>query len=318
VKYSGNPVLLPGPAGSWDDSEVFNPRVIKDGAVFKIWYGGSDGIVDQVGYATSTDGISWTKHPTPVLGPGTPGSWDDARVSEIAVLRNESGTYEMWYSGGDGVNTRIGYATSNDGITWTKYSQNPVLDVNPSMPWENQSVSELSVVKDAATYRMWYTGNDAGPIGYATSSDAVTWTRHPSNPVFGFGSPGSWDEVEVDNPSVLIEGGLFHMWYGGGDDPSAIGYATSPDGVNWTRNLENPVLEAGPPGSWDEGGIDVPSVVLGGATYHMWYDGGGIGYASPIPSVPTLSRQGAVLLGVLLVLAVQVGLRRSVRRGSLA
>ena len=39
----------------------------------------------------------------------------------------------------------------------------------------------------ARLFRMWYSGGEQGEpnaIGYANSSDGVTWNKHASNPVF--------------------------------------------------------------------------------------------------------------------------------------
>ena len=47
-----------------------------------------------------------------------------------------------------------------------------------------------------------------------------------------------WDEQQK----------LFRMWYSGGEqyEPDAIGYATSPDGLKWTKHKANPDLHARP------------------------------------------------------------------------
>jgi hypothetical protein len=44
------------------------------------------------------------------------------------------------------------------------------------------------------------------------------------------------------------------MWYTGnrGSNPSCVGYATSPDGLSWTRHVTNPVLDVGTTGDGDE------------------------------------------------------------------
>ncbi|MFQ6673907.1 MAG: FlgD immunoglobulin-like domain containing protein, partial [Fidelibacterota bacterium] len=85
--------------------------------------------------------------------------------------------YHMWYSGGDLLTKRIGYATSPDGVAWTKDTLNPILDVGPSGSWDDYYVGHCSVVFDTATstYKMWYTGGDGAlpnansAIGYAES-----------------------------------------------------------------------------------------------------------------------------------------------------
>jgi hypothetical protein len=52
-----NPVLVRD-AGGWDSDSVAFPAVLHDGTEFRMWYIGSDGEVDAVGYATSADGTT--------------------------------------------------------------------------------------------------------------------------------------------------------------------------------------------------------------------------------------------------------------------
>jgi hypothetical protein len=51
---------------------------------------------------------------------------NDMGVARPCVLFSE-GLNRMHYAGYDGVHWRIGLATSDDGLSWTRYSDNPVL-----------------------------------------------------------------------------------------------------------------------------------------------------------------------------------------------
>ncbi|MBK7442621.1 MAG: hypothetical protein IPI65_14100 [Bacteroidetes bacterium] len=45
---------------------IQDPHVIYADGIYQMWYGGGDNDVtynQQVGYATSTDGINWVNHP---------------------------------------------------------------------------------------------------------------------------------------------------------------------------------------------------------------------------------------------------------------
>jgi hypothetical protein len=81
TKYIANPVLEPGPSGSWDDAWIGWPFVIYDGTQFIMYYTGFFEVsyeVAQVGRATSKDGINWTKYEgNPVLTVGLEGEWED-------------------------------------------------------------------------------------------------------------------------------------------------------------------------------------------------------------------------------------------------
>jgi predicted GH43/DUF377 family glycosyl hydrolase len=65
TKYAGNPVLEPGPAGSYDDMWVAVPAVIRKDTLFGMWYSGFSSATGYstltIGYATSGDGIHWTE-----------------------------------------------------------------------------------------------------------------------------------------------------------------------------------------------------------------------------------------------------------------
>ncbi|UCD38507.1 MAG: T9SS type A sorting domain-containing protein, partial [Fidelibacterota bacterium] len=173
-----------GPPGSWDDEDIWIPEVVFDGSTYHMWYSGYDGSRHRIGYATSLSGVTWTKHAgNPVLDVGPPGSWDDAVTWTPSVIYDGT-LFHMWYSGHDGSIYRIGYATSPDGVVWTKYDGNPVLE--PTEAWEGNEVWLPAVAFDGTTYHnMWYSGYSGGKyrIGYAWSSDAVIGVEHSRDPL---------------------------------------------------------------------------------------------------------------------------------------
>ena len=61
----------------------------------------------------------------------------------------------MWYSGRSGVFGAIGYATSPDGLAWTKYPQ-PVLSHGPAGSADSFSAADPTVLKDGSTWKMWW------------------------------------------------------------------------------------------------------------------------------------------------------------------
>ncbi|MCK5548201.1 MAG: PKD domain-containing protein [Thermoplasmata archaeon] len=277
IKYPTTYVMNVGPTGSWDDAHVYGPEILYDGMTYHMWYTGSEGAFERIGYATSPFGISWTKYAAnPVLDSGSSGSWDDVSVRTPNVLYDGI-TYHMWFSGYDGGNWRIGYATSSDGITWTKHAANPVLDLGGAGSWDDTYVYSPRVLYDGVTFHMWFMGSD-GPnwrIGYATSSDGISWTKHVANPVLDLGPPGSWDDTRVYTPEVLYDGMTYQMWYSGWNAVNnRIGYATSLDGVTWTKSPENPVLDIGPLGFWDDTHVAYPVVLDDGTEFKMWFLGG--------------------------------------------
>jgi hypothetical protein len=277
-RYVLNPVLDVGSPGSWDDNWVRDGRIIFDGDLYHCWYTAVDGEV-VIGYASSPDGFNWTKHPNPVLGLGPAGSFDHGAVLAASVIK-DGDTFKMWYQGwASGFHeNRIGYATSADGIKWTKAdSVNPVMSPGTPGTWNSVGVFFPSVIFDGVIYHMWYAGADANDIfriGYATSSDGIVWNEHPDNPILNAGSAGSWEE-DVKDHIVVFDGTIFHMWYTGAYvyPYYRIGYATSPDGINWTKADDvNPVLDLVTI-DWEKDGLETGGVLFDGITYEMWYSG---------------------------------------------
>jgi uncharacterized repeat protein (TIGR01451 family) len=273
TKHTGNPVLSVGADGSWDDDDVWGPAVLKEGGSYKMWYAGDEGSnPSQIGMATSTNGITWTKEAAnPVLSPSQ--SWETNGVMATSVI-SDSGLYKMWYTGYNSEwVARIGYATSPDGVNWTK--SGVVLDVGTSGSWEDEDVGEATVIKDGGTYHTWYTGRDGmtSRIGYATSSDGINWTKDSANPVLDVGPPGAWDWLQVYGSSVVKVGGEYNLWYSGETLPPAwqTGYVTSTNGSDWTRG--EMLIPEGAPGTFDFNSADYPSVIVDGAQFKIWYSG---------------------------------------------
>ncbi len=65
------------------------------------------------------------------------------------------------------------------------------------------------------------------------------WFKYEGNPVLNIGAPGTWDNSGVRIARVIVKDGVYRAWYTGGNPPAVIprvGYATSPDGINWTKD----------------------------------------------------------------------------------
>jgi len=215
-RCSYNPVLDVGPPGEWDSEGVSGPTVlIKDNA-FQMWYTGYDGEHLRIGYATSSDGISWQKSSyNPVLDVGTSGEWDDEGVSKATVLyHQDQEIYRMWYAGYDGSNVRIGYATSSDGISWSKHTSNPILDLGPDGTWDSNGVSDPTVVFNPNTYHMWYTGYDGSNMRIGYAFDKI---------------PG---DTSGDGTISAYDAGLILQFVVGLIDEFPAEFIGAPDGVN--------------------------------------------------------------------------------------
>jgi predicted GH43/DUF377 family glycosyl hydrolase len=191
----------------------------------------------------------------------------------------------MWYTGRHVDTTvtpnidirQIGYATSPDGVTWTRQNGgNPVLTPSTPAAWDDGQVYYAWVIKDGTTYKMWYTGfSTFEAMGYATSTDGISWTRSGSPILMAQGT--GFEATSVGAPSVIKDGTTYRMWYTGfnnsGSGATEIGYAESTDGLAWSRFAGNPVIPRGAAGTWDAAFTWFPSALRDGNIFKIWYTG---------------------------------------------
>jgi len=136
------PLLKPGAPGAWDEKQVFTPHVLKTDNGYVMYYSGTDHSgIQQIGMATSTDRVTWTKYndpattdkpfaeSDPVFQPNSEkGAWDSAWVHQPRVFQTADG-WMMIYRGTSDRNgsvMKLGLATSTDGIHWERYVGNPI------------------------------------------------------------------------------------------------------------------------------------------------------------------------------------------------
>ena len=305
VDHSANPIVVKGVA-TWEISQVMSPWIIRSGSSYKMWYtGAARHQADlSIGYATSPDGINWTRHPgNPVLKLRA-GDFDEQGVFAPVVIQDND-SLKMWYGAGSNPDrAQIGYASSIDGIVWIR-RQSSVLQTSPFGEWYSDALIPGSVIKDGNIFKMWFSGSVgsiAGAtsgtktgIGYATSPDGISWTVYDnpattaspyknSDPVLNYGSTGSWDANEMFKPCVLKTDYGYELWYSGWAPNLGqhIGYASSTDGITWKKHPYNPLFRSP---TWAIG-IVFPSVLWdGGNKYRMWYHawingGSSFGYAT--------------------------------------
>ena len=237
VDYINNPILLPTNNG-YDNYGIAQPVVLQIDNQYKMWYMTDAGSGQKyVFYAKSNDGISWNRpFNEPVLFPGSPNTWDSWAVHPGAIIK-DGDQYRMYYTGFADPYGQwgIGLATSTDGINWEKYP-NPLL--YGTSGWEFQ-IGASSVIKHNGTYFLFYAGRNLPvyKIGLATSTDGINFTRYSGNPILT--NTEDWEEDGVAYPSVILENDQFKMNYMNSTG-TAFGFAYSPDGMNWTKDTNNP------------------------------------------------------------------------------
>jgi predicted GH43/DUF377 family glycosyl hydrolase len=259
--------------GAIDDVRIYN-RVLAQAEITALFTdGGWNGDAGApLPLSVSNPSAAFAKYGTAALVTlGSAGSWDATSAITPSVI-NDGGTFKMWYSGTDASSIyRIGYATSPDGYAWTKYGTSAVVGPGTSGNFDDAGANCPCVIKEGSTYKMGYTGIHGvaqSGIGYTTSPDGINWTKYSSSPVLAMGS--GWDSSQLGNASVTKVGSTYHMFYTGYSGNDRIGHATSTDGIAWTKDAANPVLNMD---GTDALGVLSPWVVYDGTTWHMWYTG---------------------------------------------
>jgi len=170
---NGSPVVDLGPRGSWDESGVADPCVIRAGSNYYMFYLGVDRARRQrLGVARSDDGIVWYKlRSNPILELGGYGAFDENGLGEPAVWVSH-GYYWMLYTGRDRSEVRrMGLARSRNGVAWDKL---PAVFAG-SQPWNSKVLCDASVLVDGDRVSVWFGGGDVarpdqnihGQIGFA-------------------------------------------------------------------------------------------------------------------------------------------------------
>jgi hypothetical protein len=255
-----NPILRNGPE-QYDDLKVGPGCALWLGDDdYRMWYEGIDTSLDpgapggdlynSACYATSVDGTSWTKQGR-VFAPNAAG-WENSELCPTSIIWDSvNSRWVMFYHGGNNTGPRaIGMAYSSDlvgGGTWTREAANPVMQRDVSLAYEANFIADAKVVV-VSPYEWWcyYVARDAsnkGSVVLRISRDqGLTWTRVGQVLVKGTG--GQWDDDEIMAFCPWYEGGVWQGWYVGVNTGvvSQIGFASSLDGIAWTRGSANPVL----------------------------------------------------------------------------
>jgi hypothetical protein len=310
--YEGNPILEKGPYGSWDGQSIHNPSVVfRDGLYHMFYVGDRSGWTGgAIGYASSANGKVWEKYASnPILeGDGT-GFDSGAVVGVLAAVEGDA--WVLYYLGqqmyGSMSQSGIGRATAPDPTgPWTR-EENPVLTPGSTGEWDSRGVAPASVIATDEGYVMYYGGGDLigdtnVMIGMATSPDGITWTKYDdpatidspyseSDPVLQVGLEG-WTMSNISGCTVRQAADGWEMFYsekGWSKDTAPayrIGYATSEDGIHWTKSSGFPILTyKDDPGSSTSANLAVGSAVVSDSTYFLYYDyhwstGIGIGVAT--------------------------------------
>ncbi len=271
----------------WEDGSASPAVVVETDGSFTMVYVTVEDSRHLLGVATGPDGFSFERQ-GPVSFTDSVASGDLEGVGGPALL-DRDGERFLAFHGWRGTDLAIYAATADadpDAAFTPLAGGAPVLEASAD-GWDGTSVTSPSLVEFGGELWMFYEGTDGAHtwIGAAVFDEASeTFERVGTDGlVFGTGGPGDWDDGWVGYPHVrVIEGGdedgLLELTYSGYDGLTVrLGRATSPDGEEWTRHLDDngvPSEILGPDFvGFDEDGCYEPFVLDIGGRPTLWYEG---------------------------------------------
>lgn len=208
----------------------------------------------------------------PCVALGPEGAFDDMHVFAPCVAF-EHGQYRMWYSGSRGEVAgrvfRLGLATSEDGVHYTRQPASPVFsfgdDEHSILTAALLRRPDGSVLREHGRLQLWFTAADLRGGGgrhtlrRTSGEDGVTWD-----------APSAAQLEAVYAPTVLRLGQEYRLWYTDvSEEPWCLRHARSLDGGEWQVD-DDPVVQLDQ--AWEHGRLFYPTVLRPEENlFLMWY-----------------------------------------------
>ena len=177
---------------------------------------------------TGENGTDWAK-PSPALMEG---------VYAPSILKIGD-TYWMWYTDVSGNPWVIRHVSSDDGKSW-KPTKGAVIKLDQK--WESGRLFYPHVIQIGDVFLMWYGSyraqqRNTTALGFAASTDGVTWHKHPANPVFTPDPKRAWESHYVTSQCVLrLKDGSLRMWYASRKKPPFVNKYFAISTAVWKRD----------------------------------------------------------------------------------
>ncbi len=272
---------------------------------------GFDGQGYQSFVAESDDLVNWTNMRL-AMGFGKAGEFDfggrvlgaylyeDYGIKAARTLKKRDGKYWSLYGAypkQGGYELKPGYegvASSEDGITWQRAQEEPILSVfqKDCAAWEKDCIYQPWLLEHEGTfYNLYNAKGKVEQLGLAFSKDLLTWRRYEKNPVIPVGRKGSYNDRFSADGKIFRDGDHWTcFFFGVGKGKAHIMIAFSRDLLHWTVDPEPLYKGGGNPSGLDKKYAHKISLVWNpqNETYYMFYDavgnkGRGIGLITSKP-----------------------------------
>jgi predicted GH43/DUF377 family glycosyl hydrolase len=203
-RHPQSPLLYPNPLHEWESKNVFNAAVTQHDGLFHMHYRaqGND-YVSRIGYAVSSDGLSWNRLANPVLSPHR--GQEDYRGVEDPRVTLLDGVFYMCYTAYGASGNYPMIARSENLIQWE--------DIGPLERSESKD-HVLFPEKIGGRYAILHRRRPH--IWIAFSDDLMTWTDHTI--IMSPRPENDWDAVSIGANGLPIKTAhgwlLFYHGYG--------------------------------------------------------------------------------------------------------
>ena len=238
------PIIGLGKPGTFDEFGIIPCDVKKINDLVYLYYTGWQRGINvpytlSIGLAISEDnGLTFKKA---YEGPILDRTKNEPYQTMAPFSLVEDGVWHLWYASGIGYpfikgkyepQYIIKYATSKNGIDWL---QPNITCIFPLSKFESNT--RPTVIKIGSIYHMWFSyrglenyrgGDGSYKIGYACSSNLVSWTRDDKKAGIGLSEDAKdWDSETITYPYVIKVRDKYQMFYNGnGFGASGFGYST--------------------------------------------------------------------------------------------
>lgn len=226
-----------GSLGSFDEHGIFPMNVVRVGdAVYGYTCGWSRrvsvSVETAIGLAVSRDqGVTFQRIGA---GPVLSASLHEPCLVGDGFVKIIGGKFHMWYIFGTGWKKyvpkaepdrtyKIGHATSDDGIVWTKEEARQIVADRLGI---DESQALPTVIEIGGRFHMFFCYRQSFDfrrnsargyrIGHAYSDDLERWARDDSNPLLDV-TPGGWDSDMLCYPHAFECDGRVYLLYNGNE-----------------------------------------------------------------------------------------------------
>jgi predicted GH43/DUF377 family glycosyl hydrolase len=175
------------------------------------------------------------------------------------ILETEGNVFKIWYS--ENWNGDLSYAESLTGLpgSWTKYASNPII-ADSRCP---------DMIKVGNEYWLYRAKQDNTAFDLYISANGVTgWVLDTANVLLP-GTSGDWDDEMIANKDIIIDNGVWYMFYEARNATTHIwhiGLATSSNGKTWAKQGQLSLTNT----TFVRCGPNVKKI---GSSFYMWCHG---------------------------------------------